>query len=105
VVRASAGAIFFADLYINIDPDLIFSNFKSKKFNFVASSASGNISITDWHPQEKCILFLGSEASGLSSKLINKCDKQIKIPGNNKIESLNLAVAGGIFISKLAETQ
>ena len=51
------------------------------------------------------MLFLGSEAHGLSAEIIDKCDYQIKIPGNDKIESLNLAVAGGILISKLADTK
>jgi RNA methyltransferase, TrmH family len=105
VVRASAGAIFYADIYLNIESELVFSKFKSRNFNFAASTASGNISIADWHPPKKCMLFLGSEANGLSAEIIDKCDNQIKIPGNNKIESLNLAVAGGIFISQLANTK
>jgi TrmH family RNA methyltransferase len=105
VLRASAGASFYADLYLNIESDVAFSKFKSRNFNFAASSASGNISIYDWHPPKKCMLFLGSEANGLSAKTIDKCDYKIKIPGNEKIESLNLAVAGGIFISKLADTK
>jgi len=105
VVRASAGAIYYSDLYLNIKSDLVFSKFNSRNFQFAASSASGNISITNWHPPKKCMMFLGSEANGLSAEIIDKCDYQIKIPGNDKIESLNLAVAGGIFMSKLVETK
>ena len=100
-VRATAGAIFYANLFSDIPPDMMFTFFKQRRYQFAASSASGNVSVSDWQPGDKCILFLGSEAHGLSQEVMNKCDKKIKIPGNTEIESLNLAVAAGIFCNKL----
>jgi 23S rRNA (guanosine2251-2'-O)-methyltransferase len=43
-------------------------------------------------------LILGSEEDGISFEYLKKSDKQVKIPMNGKIESLNVSVAAGIVL-------
>lgn len=51
--------------------------------------------------QEKILLVLGGEANGPSSETIKRC-QQITIPMPGNMESLNVAVAGGILMYLLS---
>jgi tRNA G18 (ribose-2'-O)-methylase SpoU len=51
---------------------------------------------------KKWILLLGNEASGIDSELLEESDLRMKIPGKGDMESLNVAVALGIFLHHLA---
>ncbi|MEC8109728.1 MAG: RNA methyltransferase [Pseudomonadota bacterium] len=44
------------------------------------------------------IMLMGSEQAGLTTPLMNMCDKLIKIPMQGRSDSLNLAVATGIVL-------
>jgi tRNA G18 (ribose-2'-O)-methylase SpoU len=46
----------------------------------------------------KAALVMDGEVKGLSSAILNKCDKILEIPMRGKKESLNVAVAFGIVI-------
>ena len=48
---------------------------------------------------EKWALILGSEAHGINKEL--KIGKVVSIPGNGRIESLNVSVATGILLNNL----
>jgi TrmH family RNA methyltransferase len=57
----------------------------------------GEISIS-----ENCFLIIGNESKGISKELLQKVTMQVTIPGKGKAESLNAAVATGIFLSWLS---
>ncbi|SVD05090.1 uncharacterized protein METZ01_LOCUS357944, partial [marine metagenome] len=48
-----------------------------------------------------CILVLGNEQEGLSSSVKKRCHQVVRIPGMEKIQSLNVAVAAGVALSEL----
>jgi TrmH family RNA methyltransferase len=50
----------------------------------------------DWRGQRG--LVLGGEGPGLSDELVARCDARVTIPMATTVESLNVAVAGGILI-------
>jgi TrmH family RNA methyltransferase len=56
------------------------------------------IPIFDYKFKEKFILSIGSEAHGISEKLLKSSNDQITIPISNKVESLNAAVAGSMMM-------
>jgi 23S rRNA (guanosine2251-2'-O)-methyltransferase len=41
-------------------------------------------------------IILGSEGNGISEKVLEKCDFITPIPMENKVESLNVSVAGAV---------
>jgi 23S rRNA (guanosine2251-2'-O)-methyltransferase len=43
-------------------------------------------------------LFLGSEGSGLHRLVRERCDELVRIPVLGQLESLNVAVAGGVVL-------
>lgn len=48
------------------------------------------------------VLVLGQEREGLSPAVRKRCDAFVSIPGSPRIDSLNLAVAGGILLGEMA---
>jgi tRNA G18 (ribose-2'-O)-methylase SpoU len=46
-------------------------------------------------------LLLGSEGHGLSPEIIARCDHRLTIPMRDGVDSLNVAVAAGIFLHRL----
>ena len=44
---------------------------------------------------------MGSEEKGISSSILNLVDEKAKIPMAGKIESLNVSVACGAFLSEV----
>lgn len=53
----------------------------------------------------KLALVLGNEVKGLPLSIVNNCDKILEIPMVGKKESLNVAVAFGIVVFRVVETQ
>jgi TrmH family RNA methyltransferase len=43
-------------------------------------------------------LLLGGEAQGLSPEIVRACDRRVTIPMKLGTDSLNVAVAAGIFL-------
>lgn len=70
-------------------------------FQFLATKVGDDKKQALYHEidykQPTAILF-GSEAEGISDKLANQADKFVKIPMNEKVESLNLSISAGIIM-------
>ncbi|WP_027326804.1 23S rRNA (guanosine(2251)-2'-O)-methyltransferase RlmB [Helicobacter pametensis] len=52
-------------------------------------------------PAARWALFLGSEGDGLNKKIIQKMDRIVSINMKHGFDSLNVGVAGGIFVHRL----
>ncbi len=50
-----------------------------------------------------CALVMGNEDSGLTPEWIERCDRRVTIPMHERTDSLNVAVATGIFLHHFAE--
>ena len=60
--------------------------------------------LNDFKPAKKSVaLILGEEVNGLPKSIFDRSDKIIQIPMRGKKESLNVSVAFGVAIYKLAE--
>ena len=53
----------------------------------------------NWDVPNKWAVILGNEAHGISNEIRKFIDYNITIPKEGNIESLNVAMAGGIFLS------
>ena len=75
---------------------------KAQGYRIVASALDG----TDFRERidagEKAILIVGSEARGISPEVMALADVKLRIPMLGKAESLNAAVAAGIFMYQMA---
>ena len=96
VIRASQGAIF----KLNIKRDSlenVFSILKDEKFKIYATALTENsLFLEDLKPSKKCALVLGNEGNGISELSKKEADEIVKIKMSNRIDSLNVSVAGSI---------
>lgn len=97
-IRASMGTVFFAPIEThdfewlqNQNSEIIVSSLDSDAVNYETIDKVDKSSI----------LVIGSEAHGISEKIVKIANQKIKIPLSEKIESLNAAISTAILISKI----
>lgn len=70
---------------------------KQKKYSVVATDLNGTMDASALKSDDKLLLALGNEASGLSDQLLKISNHRLKLPLiSKKAESLNVAVCGAI---------
>ena len=68
----------------------------------LGTSEHADMSLEGLEPDRPWLLVLGNEESGLRRLTLEKCDVVCRVPGRGPLPSLNVSVAAGIFIQKLA---
>ena len=102
VAKASCGASELIDLLrISNLADSI-EKFQKEGFEVVASLADPNAEpVTEFTYAPRTVLIVGSEGEGIQPLLCKKADRLIYIPLKGKIQSLNVAQASAVLLSKL----
>lgn len=100
VVRSTMSGISKVKIYniSNNEIDKLIGIFKNAGYNIVATSLNAEKYINEEDISYNDIYVLGNEANGVSNELLEKCNKQVKIPMENAMESLNVATAGTILM-------
>lgn len=104
VLRSGMGAHFHLDTLNQIDHSGFIAVQKQKGCRIIGTNMSGK-SIHKFQLSDKknWLLILGNEARGISEKLDGRVDNWVSIAGTGKMESLNVAVAGGIILNCLTQ--
>jgi len=97
-VKASCGGIFSIPVLEIRSPKEVIEFLKSKNYTTVATEVKANTSIFQERLSLKTALIIGSEGRGISKEVLKLVDKRIKLPLFGDVESLNVAVATGIFL-------
>ena len=104
VLRSAMGAHFHLKNLITISHNKLFEKFMSSDYTILGADMSGeslqNLKID---LEKRWILILGSEAHGMSDSLRSYITHRISIPGFGGMDSLNVAVAGGILLHWLTD--
>ena len=103
VVRSSAGALFGLDVAIG-DKRGFIKRLQKDKVTVMAADASGRDigSIRPLcRPGDRLMLAVGSEARGLSRRILDQADYRVRIAHSRDVESLNAAVAGSIIMRQV----
>lgn len=95
VVNSSKGAIFKLPIATGK-----LSDYKDTHQILVTNLSKNAIDFNEVKLKEKFVLVLGNESHGVSKETLKLADQEIIIPINN-IDSLNVAVAGGILMNKI----
>jgi len=96
-VQSTAGAVLSVwirktDRYLNLVQQL-----KKDGYSLIAADLKGMDNSSIFYNQDKLLLALGNEASGLSESILNTSNHRFQIPIiRQKAESLNVAVSGAI---------
>lgn len=104
-IRSTAGSIFAIPVE-KVTFDLV----REYKLRYDWFVVGGDASGRDWSKvgsrlkkHRRLVLAVGSEADGLTSQIMEQVDLIIRISHSSRVESLNAAVAGSIFMKSLCD--
>lgn len=99
-LRATKGSFFDMNIErLNLTNKL--KELKSLGYKIViADLTHDSISVNDFKFEEKVVLVVGNEGQGISKEVASLSDITVYIPISNKMESLNVAIAASIIMSK-----
>jgi tRNA G18 (ribose-2'-O)-methylase SpoU len=98
-VRVSMGAVFTLPMVRLEDELAAFEQLKKQGFELVATVLSDDAEpLVSAGRGPKLGLLFGAEADGLDARHITACDRRVTIPMRRNTDSLNVAVAAGIFL-------
>lgn len=102
VLRGTMGSIFHLPVYSVSDLAEGICQLKEKRFQVVTSSLSGDRVLHKTQFKPPVALVLGGEAEGISADLQKLADINVRIRNYGNAESLNVAIAGGVFMDHIA---
>lgn len=94
VIQSTKGALFSLPLFL----DVSLKNFKDMGYEIIVTALRDAVDYESFIPSGKFVLVLGNEGQGVKEENIKLADKIVKISMGN-IDSLNVAVAGGILLN------
>ena len=98
VVQASMGSLFRVRVHY-VDLKEFLSSCTVPKY---AAALDGSRNLHEYKDFKRTgILVIGNESNGLSTEILDVCDVKIHIPRFGQAESLNAAVATGIFLDSM----
>lgn len=95
--KAAAGALEYLPVVKVVNLARTIDILKQKGLWIYATAADGDL-IYNEDFSEPLAIILGNEGKGVSKLLLKKCDKVLSLPMKGNISSLNVSVAGGIFM-------
>lgn len=101
VVKASAGAAHHLKIYQVTNLRRAIAALKKQGFWIVGLHAEAQESLYDRDYPERLGIVLGNEGKGVRPLIQQECDFLAGIPMPGKIASLNVAVAGAVFLYEL----
>ena len=100
VLRSSVGAILHMPFCIYEDALSVINELKNEDITLYGADMSGE-DIAHLKAGDRWALFLGSEGKGLGGKILSKIDTIVSINMKSDFNSLNVAVAAGIFMHRI----
>lgn len=103
VVRSTMGSLFNLNIeYLSLSK--LLESLIENKFNILSTALSkDSISYDKMTLKEKNAIIFGNEGHGISKEILNMSNEKVIIPIYGKAESLNVALASGIFLYKYRE--
>ena len=102
VMRAAQGAHFRLVL-LDDDPDPVLEAFAAAGGEVWAATRDGDDIYRAPPPPAKAMLALGNEARGLCEEALAYAKRRVSVPQRGRADSLNVAMAGSILLSWMAE--
>jgi len=103
VLRSTMGSVFHLPIFENMNLEKAILYLKKRGFKIFAADVKEGKLYDQIDYLGKVCLIIGSEAQGISEKLLSLAFEKVKIPLYGKAESLNAAVACGIILYQMAK--
>ena len=97
VIKASAGTVFRAPILRCKNLAEALKEFKTLGAVICSLSSHAKSTLKEFTPEYACIYILGNETEGVSKEVSQLCNESVRIPMNNGVESLNVAVTAALI--------
>lgn len=97
VIKASAGTVFRAPILRCASLVAALKDFKNENTLVCSLSSHAKTTLKEFQPEQACIYVLGNETEGVSREVNQLCNASVRIPMNNGVESLNVAVTAALI--------
>ena len=74
---------------------------KDNNITVYGTHLESSISVKEVDKKDKLAVVVGNEAKGVSKEVLDLCDKNIILPMNNDVESLNVSIAAALLMWEL----
>jgi 23S rRNA (guanosine2251-2'-O)-methyltransferase len=101
VIKSSAGAVYHLKISRVTNVRRTITELKEHGFWTVALDSTAPEPVYNKSFPPKLAIVLGSEGSGIRPLVLKECDYRVSIPMRGKIASLNVSVAGAVFLYEL----
>ncbi len=101
-IRASMGSIFHLPVFEVEDMEKTIGALRNNHFFLLGAALTARRTLHQVKLKKPVALVLGSEAEGIRQDILKKLDLTVRIWKFGAAESLNVAVAGGIFMNHIA---
>ncbi|MFB2974079.1 TrmH family RNA methyltransferase [Aerosakkonema sp. BLCC-F183] len=98
VLRASAGQWFRLPMAVSGDLKVLVQDCQAGGMQVVATVPNAKLTYWELDLRLPTLILLGNEGAGLSADLVDRADKQVKIPLRQGVESLNVAIAAALIL-------
>lgn len=102
VVRAAAGALFNLALARDVELPWLMSGLGDRRILRIAADPRGPTSYYELDLTGRCALVFGGEAAGIPEEVVSNVDVRASIPMPGGADSLNVALAAGLFLFEAA---
>jgi tRNA G18 (ribose-2'-O)-methylase SpoU len=101
-IRVSMGAAWKLPLWRQGDVWAALAAWRAAPGEVAAAAlAPGAVPVQDWAPAARSALVLGPEGPGLDPADLARCDRAVRIPMAEGVDSLNVAAAGAILMHRM----
>ena len=99
-IRVSMGTAWKLPVWRHEDVWAALSEWRTGEPGEIVAAAltDQSIPVRDWHPAPRTALVLGAEGPGLPDRELARCDRTVRIPMAEGVDSLNVAAAGAILM-------
>lgn len=97
IIRSSVGCLFTNTIATGTTSEIT-SFLKEKQINIYCAALQASVQYDTIDFREPSAIVVGTEATGLSNEWISASKKNIIIPMQGEIDSMNVSVAAGILI-------
>jgi len=97
VIRSSVGCVFTNQIVVASSEDII-DYLKEQNIKIFASTLQNSNSYTEQNYKEASAIIVGTEATGLSQIWRDNATKNINIPMQGEIDSMNVSAAAAILL-------
>ena len=101
VLKRAAGAVARLSVVKAVNLGRVLDFLEKKGFWIVGASGDGPASVYRFDWRRDLVLVLGNEQRGMGRLIRRRCHEVVRVPSPGGVESLNVAVAGGVILSEI----